>query len=359
MKIIFVIGSLDSGGAEKVVSIIANSFSQNNQIHIITWSGNDSFYNLKNNIEHHKLNLSYSKKKHKFHLYFNFLKLKRLTNQIDQIKPDIVISFITSTNIIAIIATNISKIPIIISERSNLFTTKINPFWFRLRKLIYKYSDILVLQTVESMEIAQVNGIASKRILVVPNPIEKYSFHNTIKSEIILFVGRLSKEKRVKDLIVAFYKIQKSYDDYELWIVGDGPENNNLKELTKELNLFHKVKFLGRKKDVKNYYRKANIFVLPSVSEGFPNVILEAMSNDCIVISSNCSMGPKEIITDNVDGFLYEPKNTESLIEIINYVIEHPSLHDEIINNGHNKLRLFSEEKITNEWMKIVDSLVK
>lgn len=359
MKICFLIGSMDSGGAERVISILANKFSENNNIHIITWSNNDSFYKLNANIVHHKLNLKYDKVTHSNHFIFNIIRCSTLTKKVKEINPDILISFITSNNVMGIIASKVCKIPIMISERGELYSSDISHFWRILRKLIYRYADILVLQTLEAKNIVFKYKLWAKNNIVIPNPIE-INNDVSVKDDVILFVGRLSTEKRVKDLIVAFSSIVKNQFNYNLWIVGEGVEKDNLLQLTKDLNLEKHVVFFGNQKSVEYYYRRSKIFVLPSISEGFPNVLLEAMNYNNIVVSSNCPTGPSEIIDDKIDGFLYDPKNVQQLQEILLNVIDNYSqlVHFNLLTAKKIRER-FSVESVAESWLKCINLIAK
>ncbi len=356
MKICFLIGSLNGGGAERVVSMLANKFSDENDVDIVVWNNEKPFYQLNSNIRVHNLNLTYDESSSGSHTWFNFKRIIALVKTLRQVKPVIMISFIISNNVLAIISAKICGIPIIISERSELFTNKISAFWFRLRKLSYRFADVLALQTRGAYNLAFKHGFQAKDNVVIPNPIMLDQENIAEKEDVILFVGRLSKEKRVIDLLEAFAKINAKHKDYALWVVGDGPEMAALKAAVVGLGLNEKVVFWGLQTSPKQFYLKAKIFVLPSVSEGFPNVLLEAMNYNNIVISSNCPMGPAEIIENGSNGFLYEPKDVDSLAALLSDVIDNFQAYGDIKLRAAEKLKEYSLPIIAAEWYKYINA---
>ncbi len=224
--------------------------------------------------------------------------------------------------------------------------------------MTYSYAQLLVLQTEEAKQLIFKNKLQAQKNVVINNPVINNEEVFVEKENVILYVGRLSAEKRVSDLIEAFCQTKTIQNDYVLWIVGDGPEMNNLLALSKKLSIASKIIFWGKQSLVKDFYQKAKIFVLPSISEGFPNVLLEAISFKNIVISSNCSMGPKEIIEDGVDGFLYEPKNVTQLKDILLNVTVNYNVLGRIINAASNKLKKYSVDTISGQWESYLDEIL-
>lgn len=356
MKISFLIGSLNGGGAERVISMLANKFSDENEIDIIVWNNENHFYELDRNIKVHNLNLVYSEESRGSHLLFNLKRVITLVKKLREIKPTIFISFIISNNILAIISARLCGIPVIISERSELFTRKISSFWFKLRKLTYRFADLLVLQTNGAYQLVVKHKLQAKNNVVIPNPIILNEGKSYGKENVILFVGRLSKEKHVIDLLNAFAMIENK--DYVLWVVGDGPEMSSLVAAVDNLGLAEKVVFWGSQKSPEKFYQKAKIFVLPSISEGFPNVLLEAMNYEDIVVSSNCQMGPAEIIEDRVSGFLYEPGNVDSLAGILFDIINDFQSYELMTVKATEKLRDYALPIVAEKWYDYICMLV-
>jgi len=337
MKIAFIISSLGSGGAERVLSLLANYFSNNNEIYIITLSNEDSFYNLNKNIKHIKLNL-FKKSKNKIETIINSTKriliLKKTLKQID---ADVNISFMTPVNMLSIISSKINKQKIIVSERTAFH------FSGKLKNIFYRFSDYFVTQTK-----ADLKNYNLKKKTYIYNPF--IFIDKEIKKEkIVLAVGRLEKEKRFDRLIEVFNKIDT---DWQLWIIGDGSLKEELNSLIKKDN----IKLLGKKKNIFDYYAKASIFVLSSEIEGFPNVLIEAMAYKCAVVSYDCLYGPSEIIENNKNGILVN--NKQQLKESIELLIENKKLREKLANEAIKVREKYSIEKIAKEWENVIKEVI-
>ncbi|RRN77077.1 glycosyltransferase [Pseudoxanthomonas sp. SGD-10] len=169
----------------------------------------------------------------------------------------------------------------------------------------------------------------------------------------ILGVGRLSYEKGFDQLITAFNKAQLPKDIY-LLIIGEGPEEGSLKNLIDVLGLQERVKLLGFKKDVYNYYQGAELFVLPSRNEGYPNALIEAMSIGCACISMDCEFGPSEIIQHNHNGLLVADKDVTGLSYAITLLIHDSSLKAKLAENA-KKINITNDlDSITSQWEAII-----
>lgn len=128
-------------------------------------------------------------------------------------------------------------------------------------------------------------------------------------------MGRLVKEKGQKYLIESFSKVEES--NWKLVILGDGPMKKELILLAENLNIKERVLFPGAVKDVDSWLQKSSIFAFSSISEGFPNALVEAMSSNLACVSFNCDAGPNEIITNNKNGFLVDVYDIDTFTEKI------------------------------------------
>ena len=160
----------------------------------------------------------------------------------------------------------------------------------------------------------------------------------------LISIGRLTKQKNFNFLISNFKKILEKYNFIELVILGSGEEKNSLNELVQKLKISNSVHFLGNKKNIYPYLKKSLFFVLTSEWEDPGFVIIESMYSKKIVFSSNCNNGPKEIINDQINGFLYENKNSQSFLKKFDMVM------DALENNKIKKKILLSALKKTKKY---------
>jgi len=350
-KILFIISSLSSGGAERVISILANKFVENREVVIVTMAKSDSFYPLDKNIKHIKLGLL-KDSSNIFQSFNNSIKrIKALAKIFQDEKPDIIISFMTHTNILSIVAAKLVGKKIIISERiayDHYESKALNI----IRRFIYPLSDAFVTQTYADMK----NYDFLKKAYVIYNPIEIQNCNtNTKKQNIILGVGRLDKQKGFDVLIKAFNEMK--VNDWRLVIAGEGDERNNLKKMIKNLQATN-IELVGKKKDIFKWYEKSSIFVLSSKKEGFPNVLIEAMSMGCAVVSFDCPYGPAEIIEDGINGILVENQNKEKLKEAIKKLIDDKNLRNKLSKEAVKVQEKYALDKITKEWEKVIGEVV-
>ena len=346
MKLLFIISSLSNGGAEKILTLLANHFSHNNDVYIITLSKNKPFYKLEKKVTLIQLNLYQTSTSVYEALTNNIKRVITLRKTIKSIQPDIIISFLTQTNIISIIATTFMNIPIIIAEHSIYNTENNNGFWRLLRKGIYPFANTLILLTKYDAE--NYNFVANKA--VIPNFISIEEANNNLKKEnIILAVGRLHPVKQFDKLIIMYSKIDTNY---KLLIVGEGKERKKLEILIKTLGLEDRVSLEGQRKNIYEYYKKAKIFVLTSKHEAFPNVLLEAMYFGCSIVSFDCDYGPRAIIENKKNGFLVNSE--DEFIDSINMFISNQLLLNKVSYYAKERTNDFEKEKIIQKWKNII-----
>jgi len=203
-------------------------------------------------------------------------------------------------------------------------------------------------------------GIESDRVKFIPNGVDVHRFRPSKKRKIILFVGRLTKRKNVSALIQAFSQINRR--NYKLVIIGDGEERLKLINMIKRERLTGEVLLLGNvsKKMLTNLYSISAIFALPSLSEGFPLSILEAMASGCAIVASNIPT-MQSIVRSERDNFaiLIKPKDTDSIAQALSELITNSNLRRKLSLNARNVcMSKFSWEiiakKILNTYLSVL-----
>ncbi len=224
-------------------------------------------------------------------------------------------------------------------------------------KIILRNADASIALT-EDMK-REMENVSHKSVYVIPNGIQVDEFENLFKDKIrndlkiekdqmiILFVGRLHPIKGLKYLLDAFKSVIEAGFHVALVIVGDGEERAHLQRITADLNLQQQVYFIGGvdKSLVPEYMAGADIFVLPSLSEGFGIVLLEAMASGLPIITTNVG-GIPEVIDDNVNGFIVEPKNPSQLAQKLVKLLSEPELRSEIANNNIKKAKQYDWHQV-------------
>lgn len=354
-KICLLIPSLNAGGMERVMSELANYFvgQEQMEIHLVLYGINPAiFYPLNHNIKVYQ-------PKAKFNDTLRSLStMKRLfylRKTVRHIQPDTALSFGEYWNNFALIGLLGLKIPIYVSDRCQP-DKSLGRIHDKLRKWLYPKAAGVVVQTEKALEIYRLILLTGK-IHVIGNPIRIIHQSKVIaKEKIILMVSRLISTKHHDRLISIFSKLDAP--DWKLVIVGGEALKQkhvkNLKELANQLGIANKVIFEGEQKNVEDYYLRSSIFAFTSSSEGFPNVIGEALSSGLSVVSYDCIAGPSDMIDDGKNGFLIPLFDDEKFRQKLQLLIDDEVLRSEFGNAAKRRIQKFSVESIGKQYLKLI-----
>jgi GalNAc-alpha-(1->4)-GalNAc-alpha-(1->3)-diNAcBac-PP-undecaprenol alpha-1,4-N-acetyl-D-galactosaminyltransferase len=356
-KLIFVIDSLISGGAERVMSVLANKFSEDGyDTTIISKAHIPSFYKLENSVKlvYLKTKINYKNKAtilfSRLRLYFN------IYNYLKAEKPDFVIPFSTTTNGITIITCKLLGLYVIASEHNN-YKIYLNSFsfWF-IRRIIYPHANILTVLTERDKN--EYYGRFMNNVIVMPNPLPLDPVKNVnllLREKVILSVGELSRwnQKGFDLLLEVFAQIAPEYPDWQLVIAGSG----NPACLTwriQKLGLDKRVSLIGEVNDIQTLMCRSSIFTLSSRWEGLPMVLLEAMSQGMACVAFDCFTGPRELITNRLDGILIEDQNINQFVCGVKELIEDQDLRLNLGTKAIEKSKNYLPENIMQKWLSLV-----
>jgi len=352
MKISLIIPTLNQGGAERVMSELGNQFHEmGHQVSFVLLVNGEDFYNIHPAIEIHRLGFSNSGRLNKI---FNeaklFLSLRKL---LKKESPDTVLSFGDKFNVFTILASRNLNLKVFVSDRSN--PNKIIPrLTGFLRKKTYPYATGIIAQTSLAKQVL-LKKTNHQNIKVIPNPLKSILIEKkVVKEKIILSIGRLVPEKGQIFLIRALSKLDNQ--DWKVVILGDGLLKNDLEYEAKNLGVESRLVMPGAVKNVDEWLARASIFVLPSISEGFPNSLVEAMAAGLPVVSFDCNAGPRDIINNNQNGFLIPLKAVEPLAEKIDELIRNPSLREELGRNAKEVNRAFEKRTIASLYLNFMSN---
>lgn len=359
------IPSLDKGGAEKIAAMTANYIASDKRVEVVLMD-DTVFQSLDKKVTIYKLTQR-DKRSVFLKLIGIYRSSKKYRRYVQRKRPEQSISFLNRPNFINVLATsNMANVKTVINERSYppKAYEKSNLVNWITRKLIdklYLKADLIVSNSSLSADyFKEVFPSKKNQIKVWNNPIDLTDItqprtgildKNVVR---ILNVGRLDSNKNQELIIRALVGLNKF--KIELDLVGKGENETYLKSLVKELGLNNQVFFHGQVDDPKQFYLDADIFVLSSVFEGFPNVILESMKYGLPVISTDCKSGPREIFEISNDtkldpihqthlGLVLRDFDPEVLRNAISKLIEDNNLYQKISENGGVKVRGFSSEK--------------
>ena len=316
MYILLLTSSMSVGGAERVASMLANAWAlRGDRVTLMpTFSGRgECFYQVSPNVRLVYLaDLVASRAR----TWINgIIRLRALRRFISTERPDVIVSFLSNVSVATVIASLGLGIPVIVSERHDPFVIPTPLLWRMACRFTYPLADALMVQTqAVAAKYASV-GWALRRIRVIHNPIseEIINIHHHIggaASMHLLSVGRLVEQKQFDVLIRVFASLARVYSGWSLRIVGEGPLRSALQKQITKLGLDERVVLTGRSTAIGEELADADVFVLTSKHEGFPNALLEAMTVGLPCVTFDCPSGPRDISLDGQVALLV-PLNDE------------------------------------------------
>lgn len=288
---------------------------------------------------------------------------------LKKIKPDIVHAQSIPAGIPGVLARKILRRPCVVWGRGSEIYL---PWRFKevISKLALRNADAVIALT-EDMK-REIRKICDKDIYVIPNGVDLERFENlssenirrkleiTNEQKIVIFAGILRPIKGVKYLIQAMNIIRQKNTKASLMLIGDGEERQSLEELVKESNLGDCVTFVGQvpNEEVLEYMAASDVFALPSLSEGFPIVSLEAMASGLPIVATKVG-GLPEIVEDGQNGFLVEPKSPRQIADKAQLLLEDDELRGRISRNNKEKARSYSWQSIVQRLEEVYRTIEK
>lgn len=348
-KILFICLDLNNGGAERVISTLANELSQKYEvgIYMIKPSGevkyliNESITLINNT-----------------RFLFSLPNIRRTIKNFD---ADVVVSFLAKTNIIVSLALVGSHQKLIVSERNDPNQNPKSKVIRYLRDYLYEFADIkgFVFQTKDAQ--AYFSKKVQKKSLVIHNPlvsqlpdfVKEKNFHRIVN------VGRLDSQKNQRMLIKAFSNLPNN-GNYILDIYGDGEMKSELIEYSKELGVEERVNFKGTTNKIHEEIKDAGLFAFSSDYEGMSNALIEAIAIGIPTLSTNHPIGgAKELIKDRENGLLTEVANAERFTTKMEEMLLNPDFSLKLAGNGLKLREDLSTQKIVLQWVNFFESVIE
>lgn len=364
-RIVFFVSSMNGGGAERVAALLCNRWVAKGHAVLLvpTFSGGgECVYSLDSRVR-----LEYLADRVGTTRRTPWTAVRRLwamRNMVRLFRADAVLSFLTNVNVATLFATRGLKVPVVTSERVYPPLLKMRGQWSFLRRLTYPWASLVVMQTKQGADWLTDTSPRSRGV-VIPNPCAfplpvteplmnpQMIVHAT--RNVLLAVGRLSEQKGFDSLIAAFRSLAEPFPTWDLVVLGEGNLRSALESLRDAVGLHDRVYLPGRVGNIGEWYARADLYVMSSRFEGFPNTLMEAMAYGLPAVSFDCATGPAELIEDGVSGYLVPPaEGAGGLAERLTTLMNDDAKRRTLGQHAVAVRERFSEERIGAEWDRVL-----
>lgn len=363
MRLALTISSLGGGGAERVMTALAKAWAHDgNEVTLITLASvQEDRYLLDPSVRRVALDVAGDSPHAVAAVGNNLARLRALRRVIKTCRPDVVVSFMANTNLLSVMAALGLRIPVIVSERVSVTAQPPRGIRSMLYRLLYRRAAAVVAQTPRAArDIERRTGCT---VAVIPNPVSpeptharhgasgiEPSMHSGAGRRNLLAVGRLTPQKGFDLLIEAFARVAGPHPDWGLTILGEGRQRAELTAAVVAHGLVDRVSMPGFSDRVREAMRQADLFVLSSRFEGFPNALLEAMSEGVACASCDCETGPRELIRHGENGWLVPAGDATALAGALDTLMRDAGLRERLGAHAREVLTLYSLPAVVDRW---------
>ncbi|MBU1042441.1 MAG: glycosyltransferase family 4 protein [Proteobacteria bacterium] len=361
MRIALTISSLGIGGAQYVMTWLAETLVSHGHtvsLHCFDTVECQPFFPLHRDIKLLRLGLASPSSNISQALMTNYARVRGLRQSVLEQRPDVALSFMTEMNVLALLALS-DKVPVVVSERVNPVRHNIGPIWSSLRRIAYQRATAVVVQTQDILPFF--SRRLRNRCTVIPNPVFPPQHgalpHAHLKRPIIVGLGRLQHQKGFDILLRAFAATREAHPEWSLVVYGEGPQLQELQDLCTRMGLNAQEIFPGVTHQAGAILAQADIFVLPSRFEGFPNALCQAMAAGVACIATNCESGPSNVIDQEVNGLLVPVEDEQGLTTTLARLMEDDGLRLRLGQRATEVLIRFAPDNVAEIWERLLSNI--
>lgn len=356
MKIFIYIDSMSAaGGIERVVSKHITFFAKKHEVTLLTKDIKESFYDLPNNIKIFFLSIDSSMNMHnKIQRIFQALKqLLTTRKKLKAYKDNYDLFYVTHIrNLLELYLAGVDMKKVIVTEHGSYYGY--NNVYIKLKQWLYPKCKYIVSPTSMDYKIYKSKNCNA---FYIPNPLSFFDERSsTLEQKTVINIGRLTSDKRQNLLLDIWQKISITHPNWKLLLVGKGELKEQLVQLIQEYNLKKSVEIIEPIKNVEDLFLNSSIFAFTSKYEGFGMVLAEAMACGVPCISFDIPSGPRDIIKNNIDGFLVEDENIEDYISKLSLIMIDNKMRKEMGKNAKQNIQKFLDIKIEKSWNQLLEN---
>lgn len=356
-SVMFVLPALGAGGAERVVNIVANALAARGwRVSVVTFDDPDeaSYYDYAQAVTLLRLGVPRRRQMRAIAAFVAAGRVRRLRRALSTAAPGIVISFLTRTNVLTLLAAIGTGLPVIVSERNNPRLQHFGPVWSWLRSRLYRRAYGLVTMTQGAMDCFP--PALRPRHWVIPNPAVTAAQAPVAggATKRLVAAGRLVPQKGFDLLLEAFARIAGEHPDWELVIWGEGPERTALENAALRLGIAARVRMPGLSARPGGWAAQGDLFVMSSRYEGWGNVLLEALGAGMPAIAFDCRWGPREMIDHGVNGMLVAPGDVAALAGRMSALMHDAALRARLGAAARRSVDKFAADDVVAAWEAII-----
>lgn len=348
-KLLFVTSDLRRGGAQRVISLLANEYAKRGwNVHIAVLLDTGIGYEISESIHLHNI------VRHGNYLINAARWVKDVRKIITKEKPDAIVAFAGRINIITMLASIGKKTPIMVSERNDPKNDRRSRIEVLLCKYFYKKANKVVFQT--SYQKEQYGHACEKNGVVIGNPISAPAYEGEHIKRDIICVGKLMDQKNHPMMIRAFARLANQFPQKQVYIYGDGSKQDELQKLIDDLNMSSRIHLCGNSEHIFEIMREYQYFVMCSDYEGLSNALLEAMISGMVCVTTAWN-GVEEIVVDGENGYLVPVGNEDALVDKLRTVLDNDN--SAITYKSIETAKRFASDNIMSIWRDTIDGLCK
>ncbi len=368
MKLLIFIYSLQCGGAERVTANLADYWTAKGwQVTVVTLTSSEpDYYRLHHSVRRIGLDLAQESKGWLDASVKNLRRTLSLRKVLKQLQPDVALAMMSNSCILlALAAVAIKGVVSVGSEHTHPPNAPMGNVWGNFRKWLYGLLDAVVVLTRESATWLHANTRA-RRVAIIPNaaqwPLPKQLPQlpppaRVDGQRILLAVGRLTTEKGFDLLLPVFQQLVAEFPNWRLVILGEGPKNEALQMQISTLGVSEHVSLPGRVGNMAQWYAAADLYVMTSRFEGFPNTLVEALAHGLPAVSFDCDTGPRDIIRHEINGLLVPAGDCAALKTALQKLMVNETLRRQFANRAIEVRDRYTIERIAGLWERLFREL--